>query len=445
MKFSLFFNTSLIKKLFVAFLSLILALGALELFLRISVKPSETAWGKLFGQDLPPVKIMPVQGIARKSLDTAKTPPTGTAPREPHPPARATPEKPPPPADDGTPTHDDLWGESRSDPLLGHAPQEMARSAHGWWQTNAIGARSRKNITPRKDGRRRRIMFFGDSFTNCSRVRQEDAWPYLIQEDDKSIEVVNFGADGYGTGQCFLRFRNVASRLEYDVAVFVFVPTDLWRDINICRDLRGWETYTLVPRFIIEGDHMKLIKAPGTGKGFLGKDLDSESMDFVRRYDRFYFPEKFESPPVLGNFVLYKLFTRARFIRKEDRLEKHLLDPDSEAMKVTAKIVKSFADEAGGEGKRFVLFILPTHYELESHKKDRAYRRRWSAMISSFSREGVMPLDLMDDLSRLPVERLDRGFDGTHFGPGANRIIAGLVEKGLKKAGITENESSCVP
>jgi hypothetical protein len=421
----------LFKRILLASVSLLIALILIELFLRASVRPSETAWGKLFGSDLPPVKMMPVQGQALRDLQGKKT--QGSP--------LVAPEQAPQ-QDDGTPVKDDLWGICRNDPLLGHAPQENALSTHGWWQTNNVGARSRKNVTSEKDRRKRRIMLFGDSFTNCSRVRQEDTWPYLLERAHNDREVLNFGVDGYSAGQCLLRYRNTASRLQFDAAVFVYVPTDLWRDINICRDLRGWETYTLVPRFVIDGEQLKLIRAPGTGKKFLGKDLDPESMAFVRNYDRFYFPEKFESPHFMGDIVLYKLLMRTRYVRKECVIEKNLLDPDSEAMKVTVRIVKAFAEEAGGKERRFMLFILPTHYELEKYRKEKPFRKRWSAMVDHFLQQGVLLQDLMEGIAAVPAERIDRGFDGTHYGPAANGIIARLVEKGLEKAGLLNEKSS---
>ena len=42
----------------------------------------------------------------------------------------------------------DIFGFHRDDPVLGYTPQENVVSLNGWWQSNNIGARKRRDTPP---------------------------------------------------------------------------------------------------------------------------------------------------------------------------------------------------------------------------------------------------------------------------------------------------------
>ena len=141
----------------------------------------------------------------------------------------------------------DLWGYYRNDSLVGYVPLENSISHNRWWQSNNLGARERAETFKEKPKDLSRILAFGDSFTNCSRVSQQETWPYFFGSENQQLEVINFGVDGYSTAQSFLRFQGIREKVDYDLILFMFVPSDdLWRDINVRRDLGegGWDTNT---------------------------------------------------------------------------------------------------------------------------------------------------------------------------------------------------------
>src|SRR5262245_45417110 len=98
---------------------MVATLGALELGLRAFVRPSRQSTGRLFGTELPPVRLGP-----------------------PEPPRRVPREAPP-----GRIRQDDLTGLIREDREIGYAPRENARSTNGWWQSNNLGARARRDTS----------------------------------------------------------------------------------------------------------------------------------------------------------------------------------------------------------------------------------------------------------------------------------------------------------
>jgi hypothetical protein len=131
-------------------------------------------------------------------------------------------------------TRGDALGHLRLDRDLGYTHIENVVSSNGWWQSNNVGARSH-NDTPRQkppDGAR--VLAFGESFAQGSRVAKEDAWPNIMDAVANGLEVVNLAVDGYSMAQAVLRFEKIRQQVDYDTALLMFVPdADLWRDVNM--------------------------------------------------------------------------------------------------------------------------------------------------------------------------------------------------------------------
>jgi hypothetical protein len=404
-------------------LSALLSLIAFEGVARLFVRPSARSWGTLLGRDLPPLRVIP--------------------PRLPEAPAPATTDTAPPAA---AHTDDaigwlDLQGPIREDPVCGYAPLERTTSPHGWWTTNNIGARSTTDTAPQPPAGVRRVLVFGESFASGSRVRQEDAWPSVLGATD-GLDVVNLAVDGYGLGQSLLRFRQLAPALDYDTALLVFVPsTDLWRDVNTIRSLAkpSWNSYTVMPRFVLENDRLVLAQSPYPRGSDVYADnatgLAPRLRDHLRAYDRFYFRSLYETPPVVGGLVIYKIgaaveATLAKGLLLRDVGAGHFA-LDSEALRVSWKIVETMRDEARAGGKRFVLAIVPEHAALRKLRRSAASARNWRDLVAAMCAADTACIDVAPALLAAPPEQLDRGFDGSHFGPSGNRLIAGAVGAGL--------------
>src|SRR5947199_81418 len=207
---------------------------ALEVVLRVCVTPAPHSAGRLFGSELPPVQLIPP---------------------EPPRPARRD-------AQPGRIRFDDLSGLVRDDVVLGYTSREHAISTNGWWQSNNVGARARRDTAATTAPGTTRVLVSGDSFAAGSRVPQESAWPAVLEAADPGLEVVNFGVDGYSLAQSLLRYRGVGASLAHDVVILTLSPrADLWREVNTLRALAGWRSYRVMPRFVLD-DGLKLVPSP---------------------------------------------------------------------------------------------------------------------------------------------------------------------------------------
>jgi hypothetical protein len=390
---------------------------------RMLVVPSDGSYGKILGTELPPYHLRspfaPPQMTDRSAWYETLI------------------------VDGRKITIGDLWGIARRDPDLGYAPKENTSSDTGWWQTNSLGARATTEFTRELSPGQTRILVFGDSFAVGSRLPHDETWSVQLDRQNDGFEVFNFGVDGYGMAQSYLRYQRVKGELDHDFVLLMFVPqTDLWRDINTRRDVGdSWPIYWVMPRFIISDGRLRLVPDPFVqvspqGSGQMS-DWDPLLRSHLRAYDRFYFASRYEQPKIAGDFLLYKLAASSYGEYLERRLRSSLFELDSEGMLVTKRIVLTMRSEVTAMEKDFILAFLPTERSLLSGRPSDRYWQRWGEMVTDFCQPGMICIDLAQGMRQASRDEIDKGYDGTHFGPRASRLIAGLIGKKLGAIGTS--------
>ena len=396
--------------------SILFALSLFEITSRFLLKESSYSYGVLCGLELPPKAVIPVKLNPVRDEKWYKS-------------LVVNGEKI---------TTYDLWGVMRYDPDLGWKPQENAISANGWYRTNNLGARSDYDIKKDKVSGKRRVLLFGDSFAQGSRLPQEETWTSMLCQQYPEIEIANFGVDGYGMGQALLMYMRIHDRLDYDSTLFLFVPSaDLWRDINTIRYLAsGWGSYSISPRFVIEQGKLKLVKSPYENLPQFYEinypTLSMETREFLKKNDRFYFPELYEDLPVFKYLISYKLLSLNIGNRKVRRLHRRVFENfNSEAWKVTLKIFDSAKKLAEERYADFTIAILPIRSDIVRSLRDGDFQEHWHSMVMMLNIQGFHTIDLMPTLS-INSELLDQGYDGSHYGQKACGLIAGVLGSELK-------------
>ena len=296
----------------VSLLLLLISFSACELILRLFTQPSESSYGRLFGSELPPQKL-----VMKADFDA------GLGYQVWHKHGKPNPDHL---------TNGDLWGIFREDKDLGFVNAENAHSTRGWWQSNNIGASTTEPTTPKIPRGRQRIFIFGESFGRGSRVRMSEAWSSLIQTRNPRLQVINMAVDGYSMGQAYKRFQMIRAQYDFDQVVFMLVPDfDTWRDVNTMRYLgEGWSAYTILPRFRLEGAHLAWVPAPyAIGSDIYKNDLPEVTpkiREHLRKYDAFYFPLLHDDAKYVGNSILYKMTARLLGEMARQRLRISLRD-----------------------------------------------------------------------------------------------------------------------
>ena len=335
-------------------------------------------------------------------------------------------------------TFGDLYGILKEDEVLGYAPKENAVSANGWWQSNNLGARSRLDTSPTKIPGKERILFFGESNTQGSRLPQDETFVFYLNESNPEIEALNFGVDGYSMSQSYLRFRTLKNKLEFDRVFLVWVPgADLKREINVSRFVGfGWNdnlAFIIQPRFIIENGELTHIPSPYKNLEDMVEDnrysTSNRLKKHLREYDSYYAPYWYEPTPILDNLLINQLIKRELYLRDKKSIKKNLMNENSEAVQITKKIILNMAREVEAEGGKFTLIILPNIWENKLYSSKRKFRKKWNRMVSEVCSPDIICIDLMQDLEQVPEEKFDKAHDNLHYGPKSNRIIADIILK----------------
>ena len=84
----------------------------------------------------------------------------------------------------------------------------------------------------RKEG----ILAFGDSYTFCRQVKDNETWEEIISKKKKTF-VANYGVGNYGLDQAFLKLNLSKKNKENKIIIFGFVPE------TICRIQSCWKNY----------------------------------------------------------------------------------------------------------------------------------------------------------------------------------------------------------
>jgi len=393
--------------------SLLVGWLVFEAGIRFFIQPSGNSYGKIFDIKLPPFAILPqeIPWIADRSASSMDITVDGIEL-----------------------TNGDLWGFYAKDPVLGYEPEKNTRSQNGWWQSNNIGARNREDTAQEVPKGEIRLLVFGDSFAHGSRLKQEEAWPSVLESDYPQIDVVGLAVDGYSMAQSYLRYRKIKPELNYDLVALMFVPqADLWRDINTLRYIGGgWSEYRIImPRFVLRDGILEAVLSPYGDRPPWHKEngpIVSEKLrNHLRKFDRFYIKEKYESPFILGHTVFYKLLAQRYFTKRQKKIRSTLYNPKGEALRVTKSIFRAMNDEVRQEGKRFFLVILPTALDLKRMARNPRFARKWRRMISFLCDETFACLDLTAEFRKVPLPEVDLIYDGYHYGPKINRRIADAI------------------
>ena len=97
---------------------------------------------------------------------------------------------------------------------------------------NEFGMRQHRPFDANELGRATNVAFFGDSFTENRRMRSAysftESLDFLLNlREGAAFNVLNFGVDGYGTGQQFIWYQQFEHRDDLDHVVYVFCDNDI--------------------------------------------------------------------------------------------------------------------------------------------------------------------------------------------------------------------------
>jgi len=105
----------------------------------------------------------------------------------------------------------------------------------------------------------RRVALIGDSYTFGNSIKFEDTWGQNLQRRlGADFQVLNFGVDGYGVDQAYLKYLNKVRDWNPEIVIFGLISHDLYRSEVVYPFISfpTWRFPFSKPRFLLQNDRL---------------------------------------------------------------------------------------------------------------------------------------------------------------------------------------------
>jgi hypothetical protein len=235
-----------------------------------------------------------------------------------------------------------------------------------------------------------RIAIVGDSFTFGLEVPYEDTWgPQLEIALGLEWQVLNFGVDGYGVDQAFLKYQLNVLAWHPDIVILGVIEDDFRRTMGVYGFLTfpGWLPFPK-PRFVVRDHVLTPLNFPLPHPGFIFTRQFITDLPFIE-CDRSFQSAEWEWHSYFNAYTIR--FLLSRFPRWP------VLRPntDDEAMKsVNGAIFQACLGLARAQGSTPIVVYFPARSDFVTP------RPRWTRVAREvFQTYGIPFLDMTSALS----------------------------------------------
>ena len=325
------------------------------------------------------------------------------------------------------------------------------------WTINSNGVRT----NPGFDKINSKISCYGDSFTFCRQVNDNETWEHFLSKLFNT-NVQNFGVGNYGIDQSLLQMKRGYQKNKTDVVILSVVPDTISRIVSVWKHYYEYgNTFGFKPRFVLKNDKLELKKNPIDNESKFFKY--QEYIDEIRHND-FFYRKKFKKEKISFPYCL-TVFKNARrnfsiiyWVLKINNFKKQNKDisdiewnpmkiimninlqwrvklfDNLEIKKLLKKIIEEYVTYSKINNFKAVFTFLPQKDDLLFIKTKYNYYEDFLNELSDI--DGLYVIDLTD--SFIKTDNLDSLFSdaneyGGHYSREGNKLVADMFCKQLKK------------
>lgn len=297
-----------------------------------------------------------------------------------------------------------------------------------------------------------RISTYGDSYTFCREVADDETWQWYFSELT-GVNLLNFGVGNYGFDQALIRLKREYPRNPTPIVIMGVVPDTIARNLSLWKHYNEFgNILAFKPRYVLDGDSLQLIPnfIDSREKFF----QIQEYLPAIQRLDYFYerrfLREAFRFPYSLSCLVQWRAIPRfvskaaRRLCSRFPRLEEHLnnviygfLEPaavlqlvalfqDAEATGLLRAQIGEFVRYADEKGFIPVLAMLPMRADLWFLRRHYNFYAEFLASI----RPRLVTIDAAPAL--LEAGAASRLYRQWHYSPAGNAIVARTIASELQ-------------
>jgi len=315
-------------------------------------------------------------------------------------------------------------------------------------QANSQGIRSHREyqLIPPDDVIR--IASFGDSFTHCEHVKNNETWQERLNGANPNLEVINFGVGGYGLDQALLRYEQDGVKYASHIIFLGFMSENIYRNVSVFRPF--YSQYTGIPlakpRFTVVDDKFVLLKNPlstplqyhellAHPEVILPKIGANDLFYQTRyRYRRGFFD-------FLPSVRLIKMVT-TKILRANriNIIHSGYYNERSEAFQVTCKIFEEFQNKAISNNSLPIIVIFPHEQDVMRYFNHKT--KVYTPLLSYLDSQGYQYIDLMNAFYQYAKKpELNNLFSNYHYSSLGNELVAKYMLEFLQNNGLVNPDT----
>jgi hypothetical protein len=320
------------------------------------------------------------------------------------------------------------------------------------WTINSKGCRTNPNF----DKNQSEISCYGDSFTFCRQVDDNETWEHILSHY-RGTNVTNFGVGNYGLDQVLLRLKREFEKYPTKIVIVGIVPDTISRILSVWKHYYEYgNTFGFKPRYEIHNKKLKLIK------NYIDEEEKfSHYQTYIKKIQEhdYFYKEKFEKEilhfpysltiyknPKRNLSIIYWIL-RNKILKTQN--EKNLWMPMETIMKINLKwriklfqnlkstklfknIIEEMIEFSQEKNFRLVLIILPQKDDLLFIKKDFHFYKKFIEEIKDLA--GLNFIDITNELikeNNLDEFYSDNNDYGGHYSKKGNEKIATIINQKL--------------
>jgi len=306
-----------------------------------------------------------------------------------------------------------------ADTLLGWTVGPDRRSTDGIYTSSAEGIRTAEPGTRYASQHvRTTIAVIGDSYAFGLEVPFADTWGARLQQSlGPEFRVLNFGVDGYGVDQAYLRYQRDVRPWHPALTIFSFIEHDLYRSMSVYNFLTfpEWGFPFSKPRFALASGTLELLNVPLASFVSLARERavgDLPYLDFEPAFHTSEWVWRWYDHSQLVRFVASRFPPYYPDNPRADRKTE---------LRVNLALFAGFAHAAPGEGTVPLIVYLPSRGDYSG--QDRSEK---DSLLAGLERSGVHYENLTDCLRAAGGERLF--IPGhPHYAPSGNAVVSSCL------------------
>lgn len=319
------------------------------------------------------------------------------------------------------------------DSLLGWIPRPNFSSETRMYHHDNNGIRvimPNKEYSKNPNDNTLRIALFGDSYVRGSEVPYEHTWGFYLEDTLKkkgiNAEVINFGVDGYGTDQAFLRWKTLGKKFSPHIVILGFQPENTKRNVNLIRPIYSPRTGFPFskPRFILKKNVLTPINIPTIKPEELIDVMENiDSWDLAQyEYWLVNYRKKIWQKSKLVSFIVDRI---PHLLKLYNISDDHYYSLNEEPAMITKKIMEEFKRDVERNGITFyVVYLPPKLYFQDLFKGNKMPFHELLKEIEKIAYTINPEQKLLIEATQSTPKAL---FLKRHYTPRANQIVADVI------------------